>query len=331
MNDDDRAQLDRALATIASDYGVDLLEQPRKAIGLVADLIAEPAVDRTAEFIAFRSATRQLASQGVRRGASLPFDQIVRSCVDEGVTPADARAAVEVIAHRTGLDDASGTAGGSSPGTNWRLILVVAAVAVAVAGAVFVLLSDDPGPPSTEASTPSGAVEATTVPEEVSTVPIDSGPESTTSSAATTSPAVVEEVNASFQAVREGPFEIERGWRVPPDRDTIVGVVRIRGVDGLAATGLHRELIPPLALDGDFASIEWTPQPVQRVNAVGVFDIALEAGELVVIEYRAPLRPGGSVDETEVLVWYDDWAPKQDQQRPLGDSDDLLAPLVDIG
>ncbi len=326
MGEGDDGRLERALAALPVNYGVDLLQQPRKAIGLVADLIAEPGVDRYAEFSAFRTATRQLVSQGVQRGGSLPFDRVVRSCVDEGIAPSDARAAVEVIARQAGLEDASTAASGSSPGTNWRLVGVVAAVAVGLAGGAFILLSADPDSPGTEVVSTSQSVETSLAPEDT-----DAATTTTTSASTTTIPAVVEEVNASFQAVREGPFMVERGWRVPPDRETIIGVVRVSGVDGSAATGLHRELIPPLALDGDYASIEWLPQPVQRVNAVGVFDISVAAGEVVVIEYRAGLRPGGAVDETEVLVWYDDWAPKQEQQRPLGDSDDLLAPLVDFG
>ena len=71
-------------------------------------------------------------------------------------------------------------------------------------------------------------------------------------------------------------------------------------------SGLYRELAP--AIVGDGLAVAWTPEPAQRINRVASFNLTIQPGETIEVEFRAPLSGSEPLTEADVLAWFDFWA-----------------------
>lgn len=297
-----------ALRTAQKDFQTLPLDQPRKTSAIVADLIADPHRDSSAELTALRTLLLNL-HDSQEADERLTREEAIARSVADGATREATRRVMSAIEDAVDLPLARS---GAAP-PNWRWAAVFAAVVAAV---VLTLARPDPAdetPVSTVATTSTDA--STTATAEPTTLP----------------KATIEGVLAEFPTVKEGQFLVERGWRVTPGASELVGLIRLTPNDPSGSAGIHRELAPPLAIP-DSTSIEWNPVPNLITHHVASYTISLENEESFVIEFRVPLQTGETVTEVEVLAWFDAWKPAAESLRSvLGDSEEILEPILSTG
>lgn len=308
-----------ALGSVETTYGVSPLADPARATALVADLVGDPNRSSAADVAALRATLVSLREVNGPGPSRIDRQATIDASVSSGLARPDATDMLDVVLDSLGYE--SGDAAPKKSSTVPFLVGLAVVVALSASVAGFLVLSggddQDPNPEALDDVDPDDPNRGETEP-----VATDANGE----------PASDPEpdrqgLTATFAPVREGPFVVERGWRVTPDQSELIGLVRISAPDGQSASGTHRELVPSVV--GDGSMVAWNPEPAQRVNTTAVFTaIEVGPGQILEIEFRAPLPTEEPFTEQDLLNWFEQWREQAEQLRPLGDSDEILEPLV---
>lgn len=300
--------LDRAVRR-AQELGVDLLAEPQRAAAVVADLVGDPTRSSAAEVAALHGILTELSTRGAGPGAEVAVDW--RSTLEAHHDLATLDRVWHPVSEALELRVAE-------PAGRPRWVLPAggaAAAAVLVGGVLLLGPVVDGATPSPE-PTPDGDGSETTPADD------DPTPEPTEGVASQ------QRLFAYFAPVREGGFDVERGWTITEGGD-FIGLVRITVPDGGDATGLHREVVPPDVLAGGVTPT-WEPRPASVVGPVANFpNIQLQGDQVLELRYVVPLPDGAIVDDPTLLGWYETWAEVAAEYRPVfGDTEPLVQPDI---
>lgn len=331
-------RLETALTQAITIFGVRPLDEPARTTGLVADLLADPHVPAADSIVALRAVLQQAANSGdpATVTAAQLAERAADACnapkwvVDSTTSSVLTALGIEQASPPQPVADEHPVAPRRGGGRNTVLMAVLGLLVVGAAMIAILLLSTgtqqaDPGVEptvSTEAPGTSISPDDTngTIPPDDTTAPAKPDPE----------PEPVPEptgFTVTFGSAQEGEFVVDRGWRVTPNQDELVGIVRLGVAGDSPISGLHTELAPSVA--GNGTAIEWTPEPATVANRAARFNLSLNPGEVLQIEFRAPISMEETLTEADVFAWFDEWSEQFEALRPLGDSDALLQPVIE--
>ncbi len=332
-----------------TEYQVRPLEEPARATSLVADLLADPSISTADSILALRRTLHeaaQAADPTALTAASLA-ERVAANCRAPvaviGSTASSVLSALEIAEPEgfvTQVRTREQIAPPVAPKRDRRYLKVaaVALTAAALAAVIIVVglnvISSTTEPNDTAANdttTPTTDVaddvdqlvnDADGVDEVDPTAdetPTDSEPEPT---------AIPTGFTVSFAEAEEGVFIVDRGWRIVPSQDELIGIVRLTAPANAPASGLHAEVVPPLP-GATITSITWSPEPATVINRVARFNVTVNPGEAFEIEFRSPITPDNDLTEADLSALVDPWSEEMRQQRPLGESDQVFQPLIE--
>ena len=323
--------LEAALVDVTERFGIDPLAEPARATALVADLIASAGSNTGSAVISLRQVLQELSN---KPAGPINADDVTRAAIDRGALKEVAASITRIATDVLGLElteegqrftDDEGDRQEPKPSRFLRTaLLTIVALAVIAVGTFLAIellgggqdtaaiVSDDDAQQSENGDFEDEAGEVEE-PSDTATAP--------------TREASPSGFTVTFPPVAEGDFLVDRGWRVTPDGNELIGIVRLTSGGTNAASGLHQELVPGIA--GDGTSITWNPAPATAINRVARFNVSLDNPNSVLeIEFRTPISTQSELTEADLLNLFEEWSQEIEDLRPLGASDELLEPVI---